>query len=207
VKVFDVIVENKDLEVSEGPLDYIARAAGSRTAATKIDIKGDAKRLAKDYKAFYKNTPDGVPTTGNLFNFLKKAGLPVGGEKEIEQVLTKLGPRLSQKVGSMISKGAQAIGKKLKGPKSIGGADTLVASMYESIMEAELQPADVERIIHYYVKKGLEVGGPAIKKSKYAAQSKPSSAQAKQQPSQQKTDPQIQKAIDTLKKAGYNVTK
>lgn len=186
MKVFDVVNEGK---VEEGPLDYVKRAFGSKTAATKIDMGQETKRLANDFKAFYKNTPDGVPTTALLLKFLQDAGLPIGSEKEIIAAMRK-NPSMTRKIkgaakstagvagkvakgaAGAVAKGAQKIGQAVKGPAPIkpkDGETVMTAGMYESLMEAELAPSDITGIIQHFVKKGLQAKGADVKRSKYAA--------------------------------------
>lgn len=186
MKVFDIVNEET---IEEGPLDYVKRAVGSKTAATKIDMSQETKRLANDFKAFYKNTPDGVPTTGLLLKFLQDAGLPIGSEKEIIAAMRK-NPSMARKLGSAakgtasalgkaakgaagaVSKGAAAVGQAVKGPAPIkpkDGEAVMTAGMYESLMEAELAPGDIAGIIKHFVQKGLQTKGADVKRSKYAA--------------------------------------
>lgn len=186
MKVFDIVNEET---IEEGPLDYVKRAVGSKTAATKIDMSQETKRLANDFKAFYKNTPDGVPTTGLLLKFLQDAGLPIGSEKEIIAAMRK-NPSMARKLGSAakgtasalgkaakgaagaVSKGAAAVGQAVKGPAPIkpkDGETVMTAGMYESLMEAELAPGDIAGIIKHFVQKGLQTKGADVKRSKYAA--------------------------------------
>jgi len=224
MNVYDVIVESK--KVDEGPLDYVKRAMGSKAAATKIDIDKDAKRLTKDFMAFVKNTPDGKPNTQMLFQFLRDAGLPVGSEKEIISAIRK-NPSMSRKLsglankagqglkkaGKAVGSAGQAIAKKAKGAAPLQkkqADDGQMELPFESIMEAALQPNDIQGIIKHFVQKGLQTTGAQVQKSKYAVdqgqmpKTAPRKAVAKSKVSGSNPQ-QLEKMADTLRQAGYKV--
>jgi len=202
MKIHQIISESELKEWN--PKDALMKKFGSQTAATKMDIDSETKKLSKEFTAYYKNTPDGAPTTELLFNYLKKKGLPIGSEKDIVNVLAKLGKRTSQKVGGIFKKAGAAVagGVKKAGQAVAKGVDKvkkagaqaiqpepkqmelpLSASMYESIYhdlkEESLQPADVTRIIQHYVKSGFAGTAGGFDKSKYAGGSTPSAAGTK----------------------------
>ena len=81
MKVQHIISESELKEWN--PKDALMKKFGSKTAATKMDIDAETKAITKDFEAYYKNTPDGTPTTDLLFSFLKKKGLPITSPKDI----------------------------------------------------------------------------------------------------------------------------
>lgn len=223
MNVHDIIVENK---VEENPLDYVKRAMGSKSAATKIDIDQDSKRLTKDFMAFVKNTPNGKPTTQLLFQFLQDVGLPVSSEKEIISAIRKNPSTmrkmsgLASKAGSGIKKAAQAVGKKLKGAEPVQKKDSdpkqmelPLESIIESIMEATLAPSDVQGIIKYFAQKGLQTTGAKVDKSKYAVSPGQMPKKATKKPASKATPSfkstrnvkELEQMADKLRKAGYTV--
>lgn len=200
MKVHQIISESQDLK-EWNPIDAVKKKLGSKTAATKMDIDAETKELAGEFTAFYKNTPDGAPTTENLFNYLKKKGLPVGSEQDIVNVLSKLGKRMGQKVGGALKKAGQGIVNKAKaGTAAVGrGIDKIkqagatgikpepqqgeldfnsvvYESAYNILKEQPLQPADVTRIINHYVKSGFSGTAGGFGKSKYAGGKAPAGA-------------------------------
>ena len=119
MKVHQIISE---AEIKEwNPIDAVKKKLGSKTAATKMDIDAETKELAGEFTAFYKNTPDGAPTTGNLFDYLKKKGLPIESEQDIMKVLGKLGQRFGQKVSGALGKAKDYAGGKIAGAKAAVG--------------------------------------------------------------------------------------
>ena len=142
MKVHQIISE---AEIKEwNPKDALMKKFGSQTAATKMDIDAETKKLAGEFTAYYKNTPDGVPTTELLFKYLKDKGLPIGSEQDILGVLDKLGKRMSQKVGGAMSKAAGAVKKGVQGGKSgVGRGAAAVGRGIDKVKQAgatALQP-------------------------------------------------------------------
>ena len=179
MQVYDILVESKKLDEAN-PLDYIKRTFGSNVAATKIDMEKDAKRLTKAYLDWVKSSNVKTPDTKSLFQFMQQVGLPIESEKEIIQAI-RANPSMSRKlsgmgkaIGGAVKKGAQAVGKAMKGaaPITPDANNPIVAkdSMYETIVfEAPLKPSDIQGIIVQLSKKGLGISGPGnIAKAKYA---------------------------------------
>ncbi|SVD31974.1 uncharacterized protein METZ01_LOCUS384828, partial [marine metagenome] len=151
MKVHQII---SDSQVDEAnPIDWIKKKFGSKTAATKMDIDAETKALTKDFEAYYKNTPDGTPTTDLLFSFLKKKGLPVKQPKDILAVLNKVGkykPKgfmgykaMGRGAKAVVDKGKQGLDAVHKGWDAVGniGAKSMptkepvTASMYDSVIK------------------------------------------------------------------------
>lgn len=179
MNVYDILTESKKLDEAN-PLDYIARTFGSNVAATKIDMEKDSKRLTKAYLDWVKSSNAKRPDTKSLFQFLQQVGLPVESEREIIQAIRD-NPSMSRKlsgmgkaVGGALKKGAQKIGKAMKGAAPIApdANNPIVAkdSMYETIIfEAPLKPSDIQGIIVQLSKKGLGISGPGnVARAKYA---------------------------------------
>lgn len=179
MKINDMLVESKKLDEAN-PLDYIRRTFGSNVAATKIDMEKDSKRLTKAYLDWVKSSNVKTPDTKSLFQFMQQVGLPVDSEREIIQAIRD-NPSMSRKlsgigkaVGGALKKGAQAVGKAMKGAEPIkpDANNPIVAkdSMYETIVfEAPLKPSDIQGIIVQLSKKGLGISGPGdVAKAKYA---------------------------------------
>lgn len=222
MKVHQIISE---AEIKEwNPIDAVKKKLGSKTAATKMDIDAETKELAGEFTAFYKNTPDGAPTTGNLFDYLKKKGLPIGSEQDIIKVLDKLGQRFGQKVSGALGKAKDYAGGKVAGAKAAVGRgidkvkqagakpiqpnlpgieSTVYESAYNILKEEPLQPADVTRIINHYVKSGFAGTAGGFGKSKYAG----GKAKAAGSAVGNTGDPQLDKAIELVQANGYQVTK
>ena len=189
MKVHQIISESQDLK-EWNPIDAVKKKFGSKTAATKMDIDAETKELAGEFKAFYKNTPDGAPTTGTLFAYLKQKGLPIGSEQDIITVLGKLGKRMGQKVTGALGKAKDYAGGKVAGAKAAVGRgidkvkqagakpiqpnlpgivdSTVYESAYNILKEDPLDPKDVTRIINHYVKSGFAGTAGGFGKSKYA---------------------------------------
>lgn len=178
MKITDMLMESKKLDEAN-PLDYIARTFGSGQAATKIDMEKDSKRLTKAYLDWVKSSGQ-RPDTKSLFQFMQQVGLPIENEKEIIQAIRD-NPSMSRKlggigkaVGGALKKGAQVVGKAMKGAEPIkpDANNPIVAkdSMYETIVfEAPLKPSDIQGIIVQLSKKGLKISGPGnVAKAKYA---------------------------------------
>lgn len=174
MNVYDILNESKLDEAN--PLDYIKRTFGSNVAATKIDMEKDAKRLTKAYLDWVKSS--GMrPDTKTLFRFMKDVGLPIKSEREIIQAIRD-NPSMSRKlsgigkaVGGALKKGAQAVGKAMKGADPITpGRPSADESMYETIIfEAPLKPSDIQGIMVQLSKKGLGISGPGnVARAKYA---------------------------------------
>lgn len=177
MNVYDILNESKLDEAN--PLDYIKRTFGSNVAATKIDMEKDAKRLTKAYLDWVKSS--GMrPDTKTLFRFMNDVGLPIKSEREIIKAIRD-NPSMSRKlsgigkaVGGALKKGAQAVGKAMKGaaPITPDADNPIVAkdSMYETIIfEAPLKPSDIQGIIVQLSKKGLGMSGPGnVARAKYA---------------------------------------
>lgn len=179
MNVYDILTESKKLDEAN-PLDYIARTFGSNVAATKIDMEKDSKRLTKAYLDWVKSSNVQRPDTKSLFQFLQQVGLPVESEREIIKAIRD-NPSMTRKlsgvgkaVGGALKKGAEKIGKAMKGAEPIkpDANNPIVAkdSMYETIIfEAPLKPSDIQGIIVQLSKKGLGVSGPGnVAKAKYA---------------------------------------
>lgn len=179
MNVHDILNESKQLDEAN-PLDYIKRTFGSNVAATKIDMEKDSKRLTKAYLDWVKSSNVQKPDTKSLFQFMKQVGLPIDSEREIIQAIRD-NPSMSRKlggigkaVGGALKKGAQAVGKAMKGADPIkpDANNPIIAkdSMYETIIfEAPLKPSDIQGIIVQLSKKGLGVSGPGnVAKAKYA---------------------------------------
>ncbi len=209
MKVHQIISE---AEIKEwNPKDAVMKKFGSKTAATKMDIDSETKTMAKEFEAYYKNTPDGVPTTELLFNYLKKKGLPIGSEQDILGVLNKLGKRMGQKVSGALGKAKDYVGGKVAGAKAAVGRgidkvkqagataiqpepkqgefqfnSIVYESAYNFLKEEALEPEDVKRIINHYVKSGFAGTAGGFDKSKYAGGKAPAGATPKATP---KADP------------------
>lgn len=151
MKVQHIISESELKEWN--PKDALMKKFGSKTAATKMDIDAETKAITKDFEAYYKNTPDGTPTTDLLFSFLKKKGLPITSPKDILAVLNKVGKYKPK--GFMgykaIGRGAQAVMDKGKkgldavnkgwdavgniGAKAMPTKEPVTSSMYDSVIK------------------------------------------------------------------------
>lgn len=213
MKVHQIISESQDLK-EWNPIDAVKKKFGSKTAATKMDIDAETKELAGEFKAFYKNTPDGAPTTGNLFAYLKQKGLPIGSEQDIIKVLGKLGQRMGQKVSGALGKAKDYAGGKVAGAKAAVGRgidkvkqagatalqpqpkqsefqfnSTVYESAYNILKEQPLQPADVTRIINHYVKSGFAGTAGGFGKSKYAGGKAPAGVKPQAKAAGDQTQP------------------
>lgn len=126
MKVLDIVTESKQ-QVDEGPLDHVAKALGSRTAATKIDVNKEINRLMGNFKPVWKNSNWGKPTDEMLAKFLNQAGFPIRSTRDVHAYLrlaNRANPGVMGYLGNKVKQGVRALGKGATSVAPTAGASS-----------------------------------------------------------------------------------
>lgn len=197
MKVYEIIVEDKDLEEAPaGMVQQGLRKVGS-WAAKKVGMKQTAANL--DTKIDVGNEANRIK--GELTQWLQGSGI-----KKDELELTDLLNFLDN--AGFDRKNAVKIIKK-HARKDSNGQATLIANIQhsdDSISEA-VDPKIIDNIIMDLVKLGFkkQAGGKQVR-SKYAIQ-KPTTKTPKTTTTKAPSTAELKKASELLKSQGFNITK